>query len=69
MSDRTASGLSSARLFPHHFTCQSQVQVVICASDRWAINLSSQESLLEFDVFAKVAHRTQGSIYLYLSVY
>ena len=44
---------------PHHVSCQSQVQVVTCASEG-----GSHAPLLAFCPFARTAHRTQDTVFL-----
>lgn len=42
-----------------NFRCQSQVQVVICASDWLAVNQRFLQPLVGFNWFVRAAHRTQ----------
>ena len=43
---------------------QPQVQVVLCASDRLAVNQRCPQPLLRINYFARVAHRTQRNMLL-----
>lgn len=53
-----------------HFRCQSQVQVVICASDQLDINLRFPWFPPQVElIYARTVNRTQGNTYVHLPAY
>ena len=62
-SGPTGEGFNPTRLpFTPNFRSLVQAQLVTCTSDTLTLYHGSHNPLLDFEVFARVVHRTQGNI-------